>query len=312
MLAIPAPARSNAPMFEPSADLVARLGADRVAARLARESRLWLKAGRTSARIARLGLQALGLTGRAYREFLDVQIVENVVRLPSLPLAFDGFRLLQLTDLHSDLDPALIDRVIERLPAARFDRCVLTGDYHDVIGEPWEESVAQTLRLIPHLGAEPLGILGNHDFLAKVPVLEAGGLRLLLNEAVAIERDGARLWICGVDDAHSFGTHDFAKASADIPAGDCRVLLSHSPETAWEAAPHGYALHLSGHTHGGQICLPGGFILVRKAPVPTPLLSGPWEVDGMAGYTSRGTGSCGVAGRLNCPPEMTIHILRCA
>ncbi len=298
-------------MFEPSAELLARLGPDRTAARLARERQLWRRESRATARLARLGLRLLGLTDRAYREFLDVRIVENIVRLPAFPRAFDGYRLAQLTDLHSDLDPALIDRVIDLLDATPFDRCVLTGDYHNVIGEPWDISLAHTLRLIPHLGAEPLAILGNHDFLAKVPPLEAAGLRVLLNESIAIERGDARWWICGVDDAHSFRTHDLTRASAGIPASDCRVLLSHSPETAREAAALGYALHLSGHTHGGQICLPGGRILMRKAPVPTPLLAGAWRHGAMAGYTSRGTGSCGVPARLNCPPEITIHILRC-
>jgi predicted MPP superfamily phosphohydrolase len=262
--------------------------------------------------IVRTGLRLLGLSRRAYREFLDVQLVENIVVLPSLPRAFDGFRLLQISDLHSDIDPALIDRVIELLDLARFDLCVLTGDYHNQIGDAWDESLALTLRLMPHLGREPLAILGNHDFLAKVPAFEAGGLRVLLNESVAIERDGARVWICGVDDAHVFGTHDLRAASAGIPDGECRLLLSHSPETWREAADLGYALHLSGHTHGGQICLPGGFPIVRKAPVPRPLLAGPWREGEMLGYTSRGTGSCSVPARLNCPPEITIHILKCA
>jgi len=303
-------------------DIVARLGAERVRQRLERERALLRrKGGRhpfsfTSSSAFRLltgiGLRATGLSGRAYREFLDIRIIENTVALPSLPRAFDGFRLLQVSDLHSDIDPALIDRLLEILPRARFDRCVVTGDYHDITGTPWEKSVALTLRLVPRLGPLPLAILGNHDLLAKVVPLEAGGLRMLLNESVAIERDGARIWICGVDDAHTFRTHDLRAASAGIPADECRILLSHSPETWREAAPLGYALHLSGHTHGGQICLPGGFPIIRKAPVPRPLLAGPWREGAMLGYTSRGTGSCSVPARLNCPPEITIHILKCA
>ena len=307
-------------MFDPPPDLVARLGADRVRERLRRERALWKRRNGKSLRsiwgpvvipwVVRTGLRIMGLSRRAYREFLDIRIVENVAVLPSLPPAFDGFRLLQITDLHSDIDPALIGRVIEQVGRTAFDRCVLTGDYHDQIGVPWEDSLALTLRLVPHLGAEPVAILGNHDFLAKVPAFEAGGLRVLLNESVSIERRGARLWICGVDDAHSFHTHDLRAASAGIPEGECRILLSHSPETWREAADLGYALHLSGHTHGGQICLPGGFPIARKAPVRRALLAGPWREGSMLGYTSRGTGSCSVAARLNCPPEITVHILR--
>jgi predicted MPP superfamily phosphohydrolase len=309
-------------MFDPPPDLVARLGAERVARRLQLEQAIWRHRNGASFAgkwipvalpwVVRTGLRAMGLSRRAYREFLDIRLVENIVPLPSLPRAFEGFRLLQISDLHSDLDPALIDRVVERLGVARFDLCVLTGDYHNQIGDAWNESLALTLRLMPHLGLQPLAVLGNHDFLAKVPAFEAGGLRVLLNESVAIERGGGRLWICGVDDAHAFRTHDLHAAGTGIPAEDCRILLSHSPETWREAAGLGYALHLSGHTHGGQICLPGGFPIVRKAPVRRALLAGPWREGAMLGYTSRGTGSCSVAARLNCPPEITIHILKCA
>jgi uncharacterized protein len=316
-------------MPDPPPDLIARLGEERVRRRLHREHSLWHgeRAMHFKNAIVRFivhcGLRATGLWKEARRQFRDIRVVENPVVLPSLPREFDGFRLLQLTDLHSDIDPAIIDRVVELLDATPFDRCVLTGDYHDRAGNDWANSVALTLRLVPHLGTDPLAILGNHDRLAKVPPFEDAGIRMLLNESVAIERPngnandsatgaGARLWICGVDDAHFYGTHDLHAASAGIPEGDCRILLSHSPETWKEAAALGYALHLSGHTHGGQLCLPGGFAPITKAPVPRALVAGSWREGEMHGYTSRGTGGCGVAVRLNCPPEITVHILRCA
>jgi predicted MPP superfamily phosphohydrolase len=305
-------------MTEPPPALAARLGVELARKRLHIEHSLWRRDRVEAARSAiirilvRVGLTVMGLWGRAHREFLDIRVVENEVRLHGLPREFDGFRLLQITDLHSDIDPGLIDRVIELAGKTKFDLCVLTGDYLDRIGDDWGDSVALTIRLVPHLGPRPLAILGNHDRLAKVPPLEAAGVRVLLNESVAIERDGARIWICGVDDAHVFGTHDLRAASTGIPEGECRLLLSHSPETWREAAALGYALHLSGHTHGGQICGPGGFPIVRKAPVPRELLAGPWREGSMIGYTSRGTGSCSVPARLNCPPEITVHILKCA
>ncbi len=307
-------------MFEPPPDLTARLGESRTRERLRLERKIWARKNRRNPIaiwrqavipwLVLAGLRVIGLSRRAYREFLDVRLVENAVVLPTLPPAFDGFRLLQISDLHSDLDPALIDRVIELLGGVRFDQCVLTGDYHNRLGAPWDRSIALTLRLMPHLGAKPLAILGNHDFLAKVPPFEAAGLRVLLNESVALERGGERLWICGVDDPHLFRTHDLRAASAGIPKGECRILLAHSPETWREAAGLGYALQVSGHTHGGQVCLPGGFPIVRKAPVRRALLAGPWREGAMRGYTSRGTGSCTAAARLNCPPEITIHILK--
>jgi predicted MPP superfamily phosphohydrolase len=305
-------------MTEPPPDLAARMGRDLALKRIRSEHSLWHREKTESLKSAvirnlvHIGLRSTGLWARAHREFLDIRMVENVAVLPSLPREFDGFRLMQITDLHSDIDEALIPRVIELMDGISFDQCVLTGDYHDRIGNDWQNSLALTLDLVPHLGPQPIAILGNHDRLAKVAPLENAGVRMLLNEHVPIERNGSRIWICGVDDAHTFGTHDLRAASAGIPADECRILLSHTPETWREAATHGYALHLSGHTHGGQLCLPGGFAIVTKAAVPRRLLAGPWREGAMLGYTSRGTGSCSVPARLNCPPEITIHILRCA
>ncbi|MFZ4681581.1 MAG: metallophosphoesterase [Terrimicrobiaceae bacterium] len=255
-------------------------------------------------------LKLIGLAETGRKNFLDVQIVENSVILPDLPAAFDGFRLLQLTDLHCDLDPALIDVVIQRLPGLAYDAVVLTGDYHNEIAEAHDRSLELMGRLIPHLKGPRLAVLGNHDFIEKVAFLEAAGLKVLLNEAEAIERDGARLWICGVDDPHFFGTHDLAKSRSAVPAGETAILLSHSPETYQQAAELGYSLMLSGHTHGGQICLPGGFALIKNAPVPRRLLAGAWRRGGLSGYTSRGTGGCGVPARFFCPPEITLHTLK--
>lgn len=297
-----------------------RLGLERAERRRDRERMLWRKKQRAGWRIllrpfsvprfVRLGLRVSGLSARAYREFLDVRVVENPVRLRNLPAAFSGFRLLQISDLHSDLDPALIENVRARMTGLPFDQAVLTGDYHNEIGVPWEKSLALTLSLMPELGPRPLGILGNHDYLDMVPPLEAGGLRILLNENVALERDGAKLWVCGVDDPRFLGEPDLPAAARGIPPDDCRILLAHSPEPAMEAAALGYALQLSGHTHGGQICLPGGRPVIKRTRAPAALVAGPWETGGMPGYTSRGAGGCSVAARLNCPAEITVHILR--
>jgi predicted MPP superfamily phosphohydrolase len=153
--------------------------------------------------------------------------------------------------------------------------------------------------------------LGNHDFIEQVPSLEAAGLRMLLNEAGSIERAGAKLWFAGIDDPHFYRTHDLAAASAGIPAGACIVLLSHSPEIADELPDGRFDLVLSGHTHGGQLCLPGGrWLHVPMKGQPKERVRGVWHAAGAQGYTSVGSGSCGVPARLNCPGEITIHHLR--
>jgi hypothetical protein len=261
-------------------------------------------------RLVPLVLRLLGLWRRAHAECLAVRVIENEVFLPALPAAFDGFRLLQITDLHTDIDPGLAAAVIAALRRTHFDRAVLTGDYHNEIGEDWDHSVELTASIIPHLGNAPLATLGNHDLLDMVPPLEAAGLTFLLNENVAIDRDGDRLWIVGIDDAEYYRTHFPLHARAGIPADACAILLSHSPECFRESAAAGFALQLSGHTHGGQICLPGGIAIVRKSTVPGRMIAGPWSHRDLVGYTSPGTGSCTAAARLNCPPEITVHTLR--
>lgn len=255
-------------------------------------------------------LGAAGLSRFAFRSFLDVRTVENVVVMPGLPPVFEGFRILQISDLHCDLEPKLMEVVHARLAGLGYDAAVLTGDYHDRPGRNEHVSIALMGKLIKGLRGPRFGILGNHDFLDRVAALEAFGLPVLLNESAAIEKDGERLWICGVDDPRFFRTHDLARARAGVPAGEVSILLAHSPEVASEAAALGYSLMLCGHTHGGQLCLPGGFAVLRNAPVARRFLSGAWRERALQGYTSPGTGACGVPARLFCPPEITIHRLR--
>jgi len=260
------------------------------------------------AAVATCGLRATGL-----RNILDLRVEEHEAVIPGLPEAFEGFRLLQLADLHCDLDDRIMDRITEVMATVHHDAVVLTGDYHTKIHRPFDRSLAAMRRLIPLLHPKRFAILGNHDLLAEVAPLEEAGLPFLLNEALPLEHRDSRLWICGIDDPHFFRTHDLSLARASVPAGEATILLSHSPETYREAAALGYSLMLSGHTHGGQICLPGGFPIYRNAPgCRREHLAGSWREGTMLGYTSRGSGTAGVAARFHCPPEITVHILRAA
>jgi predicted MPP superfamily phosphohydrolase len=297
--------------------LSARLGAGLVERRLERERLLTRKKSARSL-VDLLGgreaviagcIRAAGLDSLGRRNFLDVRLVENRVNLPGLPPAFEGFRILQLSDLHCDLDPALMDVVERAICGLACDAAVLTGDYHDHIGTSGKTSLALMRRLIPLLPRPRFAILGNHDFLCRLPAYEAAGLPVLLNENTSIQRGGERLYFCGVDDPRFFRTHDLVRARHGVPPGATAILLAHSPEVAAQAAALGYSLMLSGHTHGGQLCLPGGIAILRNAPVASRFLAGAWTEGGMPGYTSRGTGASTVAARLFCPPEITLHVL---
>jgi predicted MPP superfamily phosphohydrolase len=261
-------------------------------------------------RAVRLLLKLVGCWRWGYRNFQAIRVIENTIWLPRLPPPLDGFRLLQLSDLHLDLDLALRPAIEARLREVRYDLAVVTGDFRDTTTEDHAPSVKEVVRLLPALTAPAFAVLGNHDFLEIVPPLERAGLRFLLNEVVTVERGGATLWLAGVDDAYFYKTHDLVRVRNAIPEEGFSILLSHSPEIYRQASSHGFDLMLSGHTHGGQICLPGGVPVVKACDVPRAFVAGPWSFRGMGGYTSRGTGSCGVPVRFFCPPEITLHVLR--
>ena len=306
------------------AALAARLGADAYARRRRAEqafvplrrhsSSLYLSVVKIilGSRFIRFCFRASGLHRHGYRQFLDVRVVDHEVRLPRLPAALDGTVILQLSDLHLDLDPNFVPALAKRLDGLSYDLAVITGDFRNLTLGPWEPSVAGTIELLGHLRPPVYAVTGNHDALAMVPPLEAAGLRFLLNEHVVWTRRGASLVVAGVDDPRHFGSHDVARALAGAPPGAVRVLLAHSPIVHAEAAAQGVDLLLAGHTHGGQICLPGGRIVVSSERSPRAYRRGAWQHAGMPGYTSSGTGACGAPLRFHCPAEITRHILRSA
>lgn len=259
--------------------------------------------------IIRWTLKLSGLWRRAVQNYLDIQVFENAVPLPNLPSAFEGYRILHITDLHADLHPDFVPSVQAAIRDLSYDLILITGDFRSATYGDHSGATREVIRLAEVFNASCYCVLGNHDTIAKVPRLEAAGMQFLLNEHAYIERDGERLWLVGIDDPNHYKTHDFARALDGVPADACKILLSHSPETYQTASELGFALQLSGHTHAGQICLPGGWVLVHDGTSPRHLLQGAWREGHMLGYTGRGTGATGLPVRLNCPAEVTLHIL---
>jgi hypothetical protein len=133
---------------------------------------------------------------------------------------------------------------------------------------------------------------------------------MLLNESVRIERGGAEIHLAGIDDAHFFRVDNIEKAAAGVPFDAFSILLSHTPEIYRQAAHAGFDALLCGHTHGGQICLPGSIPITLDATLPRKFGRGAWKYNEMSGYTSVGAGSSVLPVRLNCRPEITLHTLR--
>jgi len=259
--------------------------------------------------LMRTALSLTGLHRRGRLNVLDIRRRDNDVRLTHLPHVFEDFALLHLSDLHLDMSEPYLERLIASVKGLVHDVCVLTGDFRFRTFGPYQPALDALARLRPHLGNAVYAVLGNHDTIRMVPGMEALGINVLMNEAVPLRRGNDSLILAGIDDAHTYRTHDFDKLEAVLSPASCAILLSHTPETYRKAAHVGFSLMLSGHTHGGQICLPGGLPIFTDAGAPRAFSRGAWKYHGMAGYTSVGCGSSLIDVRLNCRPEITLHRL---
>jgi len=266
---------------------------------------------RRSPAIVRMALQLTGLYWRARKNAENVQIRYHDIQLPRLPSSFDGLTLLHISDLHVDISGGAMQRLIELLPGLEYDLCVLTGDYRGKTFGPIDATIEGMARVCAHIVAPIYAVLGNHDSIRMVPALEEMGIRMLLNEAETLERGNQHLHLVGIDDAHYFRVDNIEKAVAQLSGDEFSILLSHTPEIYRQAAHADFDLLLSGHTHGGQICLPGAIPITLDSALPRRMGAGLWKYRDMVGYTSVGVGSSIVAARLNCPPEITLHRLRC-
>jgi predicted MPP superfamily phosphohydrolase len=248
---------------------------------------------------------------RGRRNARRIEVRRNEIALPHLPASFEGFTLLHLSDLHLDIAPDMADALIDAVErAGAYDACVITGDFRVKTFGPYRAALEAMERVRARLLGEVYAVLGNHDSIRMVPGLEEMGVRVLLNEAVGLARGGDRLWLAGIDDPHYYRAENLEKATDAIPERAASILLSHSPEMYRHAVYARFGAMLSGHTHGGQICLPGGYPLILNAKSPRALGRGPWSYNGLQGYTSAGSGACIVDVRLNCPPEIALHTLR--
>jgi predicted MPP superfamily phosphohydrolase len=251
-----------------------------------------------------------GLYARGQRNALDIRLVDHQVSLSHLPSSFVRMRILHLTDLHIDMSQEIADAIIERVRDIDYDLCVLTGDYRFRSSGDIQATLQCMARLRASLKEPVYAVLGNHDSIRMLPELEAMDIHVLMNEHAEIRRGGDILYLAGIDDVHFFGTGNIPRAMTGVPAEAVSILLTHTPEVYQKAADAGVDLLLCGHTHGGQICLPGGIAMTLDARIPRRMGRGHWRFQQMVGYTSPGAGSSVVDARLNCPPEVTVHTLQ--
>ncbi len=276
-----------------------------------RHSRYRWKVLKVLVAIFGLGLRAVGLFERGRRNAVDVRLTRLELAFEDLPPAFDGFRILQLTDLHVDALPPAVDAAREIAAATEADFCVLTGDYRFRVSGPHEQILPGMRALLGDLSARHgiCAVLGNHDCAAMAEAFEGLGIRMLINETISLERDGQAVHLTGTDDPHYYFTEAARDALAEAPAG-FKIALIHSAELADVAADHGFRLYLSGHTHGGQICLPGGAPVLTHLSCFRHYARGLWRHGAMQGYTSTGVGISALPVRFNNRGEVVLITLR--
>jgi predicted MPP superfamily phosphohydrolase len=276
----------------------------------------WLTKGRGSFHFENLtGLHSLlagvlwltGLRRRGERNALRPEIRETRFSFASLPQGFSGFKILHLSDIHADGLPDLAERICQMIDGLEVDVCLLNGDYRFEVHGPSHNVYYNMEKIFSHIKSRHgiYGILGNHDFAEKVPVLEQMGVTMLINESLELQKGQDRVWLVGLDDPHYYGCDDLPGALAGVPEDGFKILLVHTPEMIKEADEQGINLYLCGHTHGGQICFPLIGPLWLNANCPRKYArAGKWRYGNVQGYTSAGVGSSCVPVRFLCPPEI--------
>jgi len=250
------------------------------------------------------------------------RLVRRDFALRRWPERMNGFTIALLSDFHYDplFSKHPLHAAIPMVNQLNPNMIVLTGDFvsvpvagDDARGALAAEPCAQLLRKM----SAPLGlwaVLGNHDvntdpeFVTRA--IEGVGIRVLANQSVPIERDGARFWLAGVNDVLD-GTADLAATLRGVPGDQAVILLAHEPDFADEAWQYPIDLQLSGHSHGGQVRIP--FLPPLYLPeLAKKYVLGTYQVGPLPLYTNAGLGTVDVPLRFNCPPEITFLTLRSA
>lgn len=277
-----------------------------------------------------LTLLSLGLVFIVYAGVIEprwLRTRRRVVHLENWPAELEGVTLLHVSDLHFGRRAQVSERLLQRVRDIPADVVVVTGDF---IAEP--AAIGRVCAAFRPLAAERriVGILGNHehshykwnlpgkgqwatragiDAARLTARLEEAGVRILVNSALAVDLGGRTLQLAGVDDLYH-GLTRLDEALEQAPASQPVVLLCHSPEILKAAARRCIALVLSGHTHGGQIRVPGLGTPFTGTKRPIPKACGMVREGRTWMHISPGLGTSTVPFRFCVRPEMTVLELR--
>jgi predicted MPP superfamily phosphohydrolase len=267
--------------------------------------------GKVAAATALLG----GLIYAREVETRRVEIKPVTLTLPRLSPEFDGYRVVQIGDLHLDdwTKHERLKGITQKVNEQRPDLVAITGDFASYSAEQLDaQRLVEALRdLRARDGC--VAILGNHDYLTDVKLvrrcIREGGVTELINGVLTLKRGDAALHVAGIDDIME-GRSRLDLVLQKLPDSGAAILLAHEPDFADVSAATGrFDLQLSGHSHGGQIGVP----LLRRLVLPPfsqRYTGGLYQVRGMLQYTNRGLGFVHLRARVLCRPEITVFTLR--
>jgi predicted MPP superfamily phosphohydrolase len=233
------------------------------------------------------------------------------INLDRLPRPFDGFRIVQLSDVHHGpfSDREQIERAVDTANRLKPDIIALTGDYISKERRYAAPCAEMLGKLKARYGV--YAVLGNHDHWTDAALItdlfRAEGMTVLINEGMHFELEGESIWLAGVDDT-MVGLEDISLALAGARDDEMKLLLAHNPVVLRRAARASIDLVLSGHTHGGQVA-----IRSERSASGRPrrrMLKGLGRQGNTQIYVNRGLGTVVLPIRYGCPPEISLLELR--
>ena len=238
----------------------------------------------------------------------NLKVTTHIISLPpEMPISAP-LTVAFASDFHAGptTDPEIYARLAQELMERQPDVVLLGGDFVSLRAEYMARLVTSLSKYTPPLGS--FAVLGNHDLWSDDKEISrqliACGVEVLVNRNVSLEFPFDCVSICGIDDPWT-GKADCAKAFDG--AKPIRIWLTHSPEGLLLLGDQKYAVAFAGHTHGGQICLPGGTPIVGAGPLSRSHSRGRFDIPGNGPFiVSRGVGCSNLPVRINADPELII------
>ena len=272
---------------------------------------------RPPAMMIRQGFQTFMTQTRGPTKFKPelFDLVNVNVKINDLPFTFHNYRIINLTDIHLGqwISPEYLNGVADYVNSLNPDMITLTGDYVSYILEGYEDDLLDSFKKLKAKDGK-YAVLGNHDHWAGAEeirkILKKSNIVDLSNDVFTIEKDGEKLNISGVDSL-TVGADDLDKVLEKLPHDGASILLVHEPDFAKiSSKTNRFDLQMSGHSHGGQLVIPGVKTTPFRCSYSIKYPVGAYKVKNMIQYTSKGLGTNSFWIRVNCKPEITQFYLK--